>query len=208
MTEQIGILGTGQMGIGLARCLSGAGYAVLLGSRDPSRSVAHAQALGGGVLPGGYADTVAGATIVIPALGFADMQALLAALGPALAGKTVVDISTPWAEEIGEQSAAERHAALLPDTARLVGAWKTTFAGLLDPAARAGVVHDVLISGDDRAANDRVAAIIGATGFRPVDCGPLATARVVEGMVRLMGPIARRLPPASGPRLPAWKFLP
>lgn len=209
MSERIAILGTGSMGAGLAAALSRGGFEVLLGSRDVARAAAVAQriqpAAGAAIRPAGYEEAAAAATVVIPALGFGDMLGLLPALGALLAGKIVVDVSTPWAEEIEERSAAERLAALLPADAELVGAWKTTYAALLDPAARADTLHDTLICGESAPAKRRVAALVAATGFRPLDCGGLLAARVVEGMVRLMNPIAARLAPGAPP---AWKFLP
>lgn len=210
--ERIGILGTGRMGGGLTRSLSAAGYTVLLGSRDAGRAAERVRGIEGDaaaeIRATTYAEAAREATIVIPALGFNDLLALLPTLREELAGKVVVDLSTPWGEAIEERSAAEQLAALLPPGASLIGAWKSTFAGLLDPAARAGVLHDVLVSGDDAAAKQRVMALIEGTGFRAVDCGDLTTARVIEGMVRLMGPIARRLTPERSPLFPAWKFLP
>lgn len=210
MTESIGILGTGEMGGSLARAFSRAGYPVLLGSRDAARAAERATALavagGGKIEPGDYATTVQSASILILALGFSDALSLLPTLGAALNGKLVVDISTPWGDEIADRSAAERLADQLPATAQLVGAWKTTFATTLDGPH--DLQHDVFVSGDHAAAKQRVSGLIQQLGFRAVDCGNLATARVLEGMVRLMGPIARSLASADRHSSPAWKFLP
>lgn len=212
MNESIAILGTGQMSRALAGRLARAGLAVTLGSRQPERAEALAAELrasipAASIQAGNYAEAAGSSAVSILALGFGDALALLPGLAGPLAGKLVVDPSTPWEDEIAEVSAAERLAALLPPDARLVGAWKTTFAGTLDSPETGGARHDVLLCGADAAAKAQVAALIAASGMRAVDCGGLEQARIIEGMVRMMGAAAGNLGLPTGTPL-AWKFLP
>ncbi|HYF61681.1 MAG TPA: NAD(P)-binding domain-containing protein, partial [Herpetosiphonaceae bacterium] len=198
MNEHIAILGTGRMGRALAGRLARAGLAVAIGSRSPERAAALADELrasvpGASIAAGTYAEAAARSGASILALGFGDALALLPTLCGPLAGKLVLDPTTPWDEEIAEASAAERLAALMPPEARLVGAWKTTFAGTLDSSDPGGTVHDVLLCGADAAAKRQAAALIAATGMRAVDCGGLDQARTLEAMVRMMGAAARNL---------------
>jgi predicted dinucleotide-binding enzyme len=181
------IMGTGEMGMALTGALVRGGVPVTLGSRDPGRVRAPVAVLRVDV-------AIAAADIVILAVPHAQARELC----PRLAGKLVIDPTTPWGDEIPSSSGSEELAGLLPHDATLVGAWKTTFAVELEAASRG----DVLVCGDDAATKAIVAGLIGRTGFRALDCGGLAQARVVEGMCRMMGPIARSI----GADVPAFRF--
>ena len=93
---------------------------------------------------------------------------------------------------------------LLPPAVALVAAWKTTFAHELSVAS-SKEEHDVFLCGDDTSAKRTVADLVRCTGFRPLDCGGLEHARTLEGMTRLMGPIARNLGLQSD-SVPAFRF--
>jgi NADPH-dependent F420 reductase len=192
----VAVLGTGEMGAALARALARAGISLALGSRDPSRAEALAARLQT-ALPrsllrfGDYLAAVRSAEIVILAVAYEHARELLPQLHHQLAGKIVVDPTTPWDEFVPMTSGALELEALLPPGAALVAAWKTTFAGELAGAARGS--HDVLLCGADVDAKAAVANLIMATGFRALDCGGLEHARTLEGMTRIMGPIVRHL---------------
>jgi len=156
---------------------------------------------------GGYPEVAGRSAVSILALDFYDALVLLPTLADQLAGKLVVDPSTPWEDMIAHVSAAERLAAVVPPGAHLVGAWKTTYAGTLDARDHGGETHDVLVCGEDAAAKGRIAALVAATGMRAVDCGGLTQARVIEAMVRMMDTAARSLGIPPGTPL-GWKFLP
>jgi predicted dinucleotide-binding enzyme len=79
-----------------------------------------------------------------------------------------------------DSSAAEELAKLLPQGTPVVKAFNTTFASTLVDGKVAGQALDVLIAGDDDAANEKVAALVLAGGLRPVDAGPLRRARQLE----------------------------
>jgi len=210
MADSIAVLGTGHMGSGLARAFARIDRTVYLGSRDAARAEAVANEIrmehpGAVVLPGDYATSTRASDVVVLAIPFREVTKVLNALGHALAGKIVVDITNPFGQVPPDTSGAEMHARLLPPTAALVAAWKTTCWPLLDPRERAGALHDVFVCADDEAARARVAELITETGFRPVDCGALANARVLDAMVPLLLEVDRRY--NNGHRS-AWKFLP
>ena len=210
MAEQVGILGTGRMGSALARLLVGAGCEVMIGSRSPERARAAAEEASGAsasskVIAGDYVMAARDSKIVILALPYRDVDPLLRELESELEGKIVVDITNPFGAAPPGLSGAEIHAPLLPGTASLVAAFKTNYFRYFDPAVRGGIVHDAFYCGEEEAAKKRVADLIAATGFRPVDCGTLESARTLDAMVPLLMEIARR---NNSESLFAWKFLP
>ena len=91
-------------------------------------------------------------------------------LGAELDGKIVVDISNPLNEK-GDAlivtrgaSAAETIAAVLPDGAKLIKAFNTTFAGTLLAGEAGGQPLDVFIAGDDGEARESVASLVRSEG--------------------------------------------
>jgi hypothetical protein len=205
----VAVLGTGQMGAALARALASAGRPVVLGSRDPARARARVAELASDVPPdslsaGDHAAAVRSSRVVILAVGYEHAWHLLCGLRPLLGGKIVVDPTTPWGDEIPPTSGADQLAKVLPSGVPLVAAWKTTFAAELSSVAP-GSAHDALLCGDDGPSKEIVAELIRATGFRALDCGGLEHARTLEGMTRLMGPIARNLG-LPQETVPAFRF--
>lgn len=210
MTETIAILGTGNMGSGLARSFAAIGRKVVLGSRDAARAQSKAAEIQEQYpdvsLTAGDYHTAAGlGKIIVLAVPFAEGAGVLAGLGEHLADKIIVDITNPFGAVPPDTSGAEVHARLLPSSTRLVAAWKTNFWKLLDPKARAGAVHDCFLCGDDEVSRHLVARLITETGFRPVDCGQLANARVLDAMVPLMIELDGRYHRGF---ISGWKLLP
>ena len=210
MADKVGVLGTGRMGAGLARLAAQAGYEVNVGSRSRDRAQEVAETIlrehsGARVTADDYRQTARTSALVIVAVPYREVDPLLRALEGELSDTIVVDITNPFGAAPEGMSGAEVHAPLLPRTASLVAAWKTTYFKYLDPAGRGGAVHDVFYCGEDEPAKLAVAELIAATGFRPLDCGGLEAARALDLMVPLLGQIARRN--NSEDRF-AWKFLP
>jgi 8-hydroxy-5-deazaflavin:NADPH oxidoreductase len=93
-------------------------------------------------------------------------------LGDSLAGKVVVDISSPLSETFDGlatapgTSAAEEVAQSVPAGARVVEAFNTSFSGTLVEGQVAGEPLEVLIPGDEEA-KERVAHLVRDGG-----CGP------------------------------------
>jgi len=204
----VAVLGTGQMGAALSRRLAMAGVPVVVGSRDPARAQALAARIAGAastpVTGASHVQAINASGVVVLAIPFEDVQCLVLEYGEALAGRIVVDPTTPWGEHIPATSGAAAIANVLPANVPLVAAWKTTFADELSVASSTEM-HDVLVCGDDASAKRTVAELVVRTGFRPLDCGGLEHARTLEGMTRLMGPIARNLGLPAG-TVPAFYF--
>ncbi|WP_267552565.1 NADPH-dependent F420 reductase [Rhizobium rhizogenes] len=183
-TMKIAVIGTGNMGAGLARLLAGTGSDVVIGHRDPAKAAAFAAELGANVEAGGIAAAVKLADIVILALPYGAVADALREAGN-LKGKILVDISNPITADfrglvVGHStSAAEEIQALAPD-AIVVKAFNTIFATLLPVEARKGKVLQVFVAGDDEKAKEAVSSLVQSIGFEPVDAGPLTNARFIE----------------------------
>lgn len=181
---KVAIIGTGNMGAGLASALAAAGHEVSIGARDLPKAAALADKVGNGAVGGGIAAAAKLADLVVLALPFgAAADAIRQAEG--LAGKVVVDISNPISADFKElvigltTSAAEEVQRLAPQ-ARVVKAFNTIFAQLLAPEARQGARLQVFVAGDDAAAKAAVAELAKSLGFEPVEAGPLSNSRFIE----------------------------
>lgn len=170
----IAILGNGNMGKGLAKRLAGKA-SVTVGSRSGGTS---------------YADAVKGADIVVLALPYA--AALEAAGSLDLKGKVVVDMSNPITADfsgltIGHTTSAAEEIAKVATGARVVKAFNTIFAALLDAPAAATANVPVFVAGNDEAAVAAVADLVGKAGFAVEQVGGLDGARLVEpvGMLNI-----------------------
>lgn len=207
----IGILGTGRMGLRLARLFARSGSEVVIGSRTPERARAIAARLGAGAVRGGsYADA-ADADAVLPALFLRDgLLDQLEPLRARLAGKPYVDISNPFNADYSDfilpwdTSGAEEIQKRFPE-ARVVGAFKNVWWEVFDaPHFDAGLESDVYVVSDDAEAKRSVLALTHGMPFRFVDAGRLANARVVERMTLFSGELGQRA--GFFPRM-NWRLL-
>ena len=181
------IIGTGNMGRGIAtRALAG-GNSVTVHDEDGAKAQALAAELGAGVA-GDARDAIAASDIIVIATPYAASLDVARRLGPALEGKVVVDISNPLNDTFSDlatapgTSAAEEIRKLLPASVKLVKAFNTTFAGTLVAGQVAGQPLDVFIAGDDEPAKAKVAELLKACGLNAVDAGPLERARQLEAL--------------------------
>ena len=101
-------------------------------------------------------------------------------------GRIVVDITNPVDFNTFQlipapgQSGAQEVAKKLPD-AIVVKAFNTTLAGPLATGQVEGKELDVFIAGDDQDAKTKLSKLVETSGMRPIDVGPLANARHLEG---------------------------
>ena len=181
------IIGTGNMGRGIAtRALAG-GNTVTLYDEDSAKAQALATELGARVA-GDTHDAVSAAEIVVIATPYAASLDVARRLGPSLDGKVVVDISNPLDDTYSAlvtapgTSAAEEIRKLLPPSVKLVKAFNTTFAGTLVAGEVAGQPLDVFIAGDDESAKAKVAELVKSGGMNVIDVGALDRARQLEAL--------------------------
>jgi 8-hydroxy-5-deazaflavin:NADPH oxidoreductase len=180
---RISIIGAGNMGRGIAtRAVAGGNEVPLL---DPDEMLARTLAddLGSAA---SAVDEVTG-EIVVLALPYEAVAPAIERHRDALVGKVVVDIVNPldWSSmdrvvTPAGSSSAEETAKRVPDGAKVVKAFNTTFAKALVAGEVAGHQLAVLIAGDDADAKAKVADLAAAGGMRSIDVGPLARARMLE----------------------------
>jgi hypothetical protein len=208
--KTIGILGTGRMGVRLARSLASVGNHVVLGSRDPRRAERIVRGLAShNLFPGTYEDA-ARAPYVLPAIFLRD--GLVETLGPLrklLSGKVYVDITNPFNADYSdftlpwETSGAEELQRSFPEL-RVVGAFKNVWWEVFDAPAFDGALSDVFVVSDDEAAKREVLDLVRGLPFRFLDAGRLANARFVERMTLFSRELGERY--GYFPRM-AYKLL-
>ena len=186
----ITILGTGNMAKGLASVLAAGGYDVTLGSRDTDRAKETANALGARVKGDGLAAAASKADVVVLAVPFDAAAETIAAAG-GLAGKILVDISNPLTPDymgltVGHSTSAAEEIQKLAPKAKVVKAFNTVFASVLQGGGKIGKTSvTVFVAGDDEAANKAVEAIGTKSGFVVLQSGGLKVARYLEPVAGL-----------------------
>jgi 8-hydroxy-5-deazaflavin:NADPH oxidoreductase len=194
--------GTGALGFGLALRLGRAGVPIVIGSRDAHRAQESAQHAANTVTNGQFtgrvnADAVQASGIVILSVPFRTQSETLANLKHALKpDQLLIDATVPLAAAVSgkatrtigvwQGSAAQQAQEMVPDGVRVVSAFHTVSAALLTDLDHV-LDEDVLICGDRREDKARVAELVNhIDGLRPVDCGPLELARIVEPLTALI----------------------
>jgi 8-hydroxy-5-deazaflavin:NADPH oxidoreductase len=206
MDESIALVGgTGALGVGLALRLAATGEHVLIGSRDPERARAAADrvraAVPGAQVDGsGNRDAVLCCRRVLLAVPFDGLASWLADEASRLGGKLLIDVVVPLAFQNGfctlapvpdAPSVGEAIQRAVP-AARVVSAFKNLPAGPLQDLT-APLAADVLLCGDDAAAREEVATLVGRIpGLRAVDVGALANARYLEAITAMLVNLNRR----------------
>jgi predicted dinucleotide-binding enzyme len=216
----VAVLGTGTVGRTVAGRLHQLGHAVVVGTRDPTATLARTEPDGMGNPPfsAWHADhpeirvdtfpaAASRAELVVNASsGAAALEVLRLAGGANLAGKVVVDISNPLDFSGGfpptlfvkdTDSLAEQIQRAFPE-AKVVKTLNTLTASLMVDPRSLGESTSVFVSGDDAEAKATVGALLESFGHDDViDLGPLETARGTEMILpvwlRLMGSLGTPL---------------
>ena len=180
---KVAIIGAGNVGKALGGSISRVGHAVTISASSPA-SARTAAAEIGAEAASSNSDAARGADVVILAVPFVDAgEAVAKEIADDVAGRVVVDATNPVKPDYSGlatdgTSAAEEFQRRLPD-AKVVKAFNTIFASnQADPSPEI----DGFVAGDDADAKQAVIGLIDSMGFTPVDVGPLAQSRYLEGM--------------------------
>lgn len=209
--------GTGALGAGLALRWAQAGRAVVIGSRSSERAEEAAAKLRDAV-PGAAVEGLLNeeaarqAEVVFLTVPFRAQSENLNNLREALRpGQILVDCTVPLAAAVSgkatrtlgvwQGSAAQQAQEMVPEGVTVVAALHTISAPrLADP--KAALDEDVPICGDRKADKARVARLIELIdGLRPVNAGPLETARIVEQLTPLLISVNVRYKAHAGVRI-------
>jgi NADPH-dependent F420 reductase len=194
--------GTGALGFGLALRLGKAGVPVVIGSRDPDRAQEAAERAGNQVPDATFEgqkndEAVGEAEIVILSVPFRSQSETMTNLKGALQPEQLlVDATVPLAAAVSgkatrtlgvwQGSAAQQAQEMAPDGVRVVSAFHSISASLLADLEHR-LDEDVLICGDRNQDKAKLAELVERIdGLRPVDCGPLELARIVEQLTPLI----------------------
>jgi predicted dinucleotide-binding enzyme len=161
----------------------------IFGSGNMGQAIAGVLAAGGASVQhiGQGGGTVSGDVVVL-AVPYPALEAIVASHGDQLAGKVVVDITNPLdfstfdslVVPAGSSAAAEL-AAALPDS-RVLKAFNTNFAATLASGKVGDLGTTVLIAGDDEAAKQALSALVTDGGLQAVDAGSLQRAHELEAI--------------------------
>ena len=185
---KIGIIGSGNMGSGLARRITFAGHDVLMTAKDVVEAEKIGKHIGPKVRVVPTSEVAKGVDLLIAATPADSQLTALRSCGD-LKGKIVVDIANPLKPDMSgltvglTTSFAEELAKALPGV-RIVKAFNTVFAQVLHegPDFGKGLRAAAFYCGDDEGAKKSVHKLIESMGFDAIDAGPLANARYLEPM--------------------------
>jgi len=190
----IGIIGSGALGSNVARALAQNGQsAIIANSRGPASLAALVTELGSTITAGTVAEAAA-ADIVVLALPWVALADVLHGL-PDWNGRIVIDGTNPVlfldpdspdakdpgnplaaygikAVDIGDRHSSAIVADLVPG-ARVVKAFNHLDVAVLPHPEAGGGRRVLFYSGDDADAKAQVRGVLEATGFFPIDLGPL-----------------------------------
>jgi len=169
----IAVIGTGPMGVALARALAAAGYRVRnAGVREVSLSAVLGEART--VI---YALPRRVALDTAPALPDGDRRILVDVTNPAFDAR-------PPQPSLG-RSVGELLSERLPSW-RVVKAFNTVPAGLVGSPRLCGVPVTVPVAGDEPLSRQSVCAMAARLGFDAVDAGGIIASRAIESLAALL----------------------
>lgn len=191
----ISILGTGNIGSGLAKTFAKTDHVIYLGSRNQTTAQAKAKELNSEITRpiNGVtnAEAIEKSKVIFLAVPFDSAIDLLKEANVDLTDKIIVDVTNPLTDDfmnltLGHStSAAEEIQNAFPD-AHIVKAFNTVFAQILHEGPNFGSQSvPVYVASDKECAQTAVMKLIEATGFDAINTGVLKNARYLEPMAEM-----------------------
>ena len=195
--ETIAILGgTGDLGTGLAIRWSKVGHKIVIGSRTLEKAQAAVEALQQ-ISPETPAEAMENGEaakagdiveLTVPA---EHQESTLKAVKDSLAGKILIDVTVPLVPpKVGtvqlpaEGSAGKRAQTLLGEEVMVVSAFQNIAAHLLKEDVQ--IECDVLVTGNKKAARQRVIEMIESAGMVGWHAGPIDNAAAAEALTSIL----------------------
>jgi 8-hydroxy-5-deazaflavin:NADPH oxidoreductase len=192
----VGVIGTGVVGTALADGFLKRGFAVMRGTRDPSKLADWKKKAGANGSVGSFADAAKHGDLVVLAVKGTAAEASLKLAGlENLAGKVVLDTTNPIADAPPQNgvfrvftgpdaSLMERLQKAAPK-ARFVKAFSCVGSEhMVDPKFRGGP-PTMFICGDDAAAKAETTSVLKEFGWEAADMGGVEGARAIEPLAML-----------------------
>ena len=187
---KVAIIGSGNVGGAVANAAKNTGHEVTVADLEGTESL---EALGnklGVSTTNSNVDAIADSDIIVLAVPFGAVETVVAGIADQVGDRIVLDVTNPLKADLsglqtdGGTSGAELVQQQLPE-AKVVKAFNTVLAANQASPTVDGVQLDGFVAGDDPDAKKQVLHLLEEIGFRPVDVGPLSTARYLEGMAFL-----------------------
>jgi len=185
---RIAIIGSGNVGKALASAATKAGHHVTLSARSAEKAREVAQATKAHAASSNR-DAVKDAELVVLAVPSDKVDEVVGALSPELDGKVIIDVTNRVdMKDPGKTldgSSMSEHIQKKAPKAHVVKAFNYVFASKMADPKVDGTRLDGFVAGDDEGAKQKALHFVESIGFRPIDAGPLAMARALEGMASL-----------------------
>jgi len=193
--KKIAVLGSGTVGEVLANGLLKHGYEVKRGTRESSKLAAWQAQAGASASLGSFAEAAQFGEVVILAVKGTVAEEVVAGLGSALDGKTVIDATNPIADAAPENgvlkfftgpndSLMERLQKTAP-RAHFVKAFSCVGNPFMVNPDFGGQQPTMFICGDDAQAKQQVSHILNQFGWDIEDMGAVTAARAIEPLCML-----------------------
>jgi predicted dinucleotide-binding enzyme len=188
---RIAVIGSGNVGTGLAKSWSKLGHAVVVGSRSPEseRLVHLVSGIGNGVSAAALAESVESADVIVLAIPWSAVEVSIAALGD-LSGRLIIDATNPFVKGlnlgIGHSDSGGEQVARWAPGAKIVKALNIVDARLLNGKKLDDREITIPIASDDIDAKKVASDLIIELGFDVVDAGKLEMSRLLEPLTLLM----------------------
>jgi hypothetical protein len=200
--ESIAILGgTGDLGGGLARQWSRAGYKIMIGSRTVEKGEAAAKDLLDefpdlNVTGHENLEAARAADLVVLTVPFEHQLSTLETVKPGLVGKILIDVTVPLVPpKVGTVQLPESGCAavqaqnFLGEEIFVVSAFQNV--GAMHLQEDHAIACDVLVSGNKKVARETVIKLVEAVGLKGWHAGPLVNAVAAEALTSILITINR-----------------